>query len=408
MNSSNSIYDVIEALGESVVNAAGRLPERSPAGGEHRQPTSGGEQVGGLSAPAAVAGGPPDYLESGGKYCEKVSLNEVELKWEERKKEEKYEVVPCGCRSRFCKNCCIGLGLSLRERLLPVLETFKGLMMWTFTVDPKLFPTPAAAFAYVRDKRCIASVMRELRRRGFLHTGRYFFVVEWQMGQGDEAGTLMAHWHVLADADFIPVETVRQLWDRFRPDWAGPVEGDRPGFGSVWFSAPKFNDAKHAACYACKYLIKYPEKEYPQWVLDSHNIHRFSTSRGFWPPKAADEATEPTDDDSSASSDGSEQEDDQDQDVEDEAILPAARTTIAERLAKCGQKSVVVRVVDCVDPGTGEVSQRREFVCRLDASVATVAEALGMAMTEGRKKLDGLPRSALRSMSRFRERLGHQ
>ena len=361
MNGSSSIYDVIEGMA-----------------------LTGRERVGGSPAPAAAQDVVlPDYLESGRKHCEKEEPNEIELEWKEEKEEEKYEVVPCGCRSRFCKHCCVGLGLSLRERLLPVLETFTGLLMWTFTIDPKLFASPVEAFEYARENRCISNVMRELRRRGFLHSGRYICVVEWQMGKGEEEGTLMAHYHVLADSSFIPFETVCELWNRFRPEEAGPVEGDRPGFGSVRFSAPKFKNAKHAASYACKYLIKYPEKGYPQWVIDSHDIHRFSTSRGFWGNTAAEPA-EVSD--------------------EEESTTERPRRTIGEQLAECGKKSVLVKVVECIDPMTGELSERREFVWRLTATVQAVAQRLRMTVADGSKRLPGLDRSCLAMLDVFRER----
>jgi hypothetical protein len=282
--------------------------------------------------------------------------------------------------------------------LLPVLETFKGLMMWTFTVDPKLFGSPAEAFDYVRDERCISNVMRELRRRGFLHSNRYFVVVEWQMGKGDEPGTEMAHWHLLTDASFIPFELVCTLWNRFRPASAGPVEGDRPGFGSVRFSAPEFESAAHAAHYACKYLIKYPEKGYPAWVLDKEGqVHRYSTSRGFWGGGSDDSDADAAQGADCESGDGGKEE----AAAADEPR--AAHATVRERLAKCGERSVVVRVVEGVVPETGELVERREFVARLAVPVDVVARAVQRDLVEGERRLRGLSRSVLSLLQRFRE-----
>ncbi len=35
--------------------------------------------------------------------------------------------------------------------------------------------------------------------------------------------------------------------------------------------------------YASKYLTKYPENGFPDWVMDAtYRIRRYSTSRGFW------------------------------------------------------------------------------------------------------------------------------
>jgi hypothetical protein len=356
----------------------------------------GAGQPGRRPAPAAEVASdvPPSYLEIGGKHCEKRINNQPAPGEVFQCEEAHYEVVGCGCRSRFCKQCCVGLGLTLRERLVPILETFNGLLMWTFTVDPKLFPSPAAAFEYVREHRCISSVMRELKRRGLVHSGRYFVVVEWQMGKGDEEGTLMAHWHLLADASYIPFETVCELWNRFRPSWAGPVEGDRPGFGSVRFSAPKFESPKHAARYACKYLIKYPEKGYPEWVLNSSDIHRYSTSRGFWGETPPAESPE-------ADGDGSQVEAVLD-DLSREQPVTEPRTTIRERLARCGETTVLMKVAEFLNPDTGEVTCRKQFVWRLDAGLTAVAECLQRSVETGAKRLQEIPRSALAAVAKFK------
>ena len=60
---------------------------------------------------------------------------------EEEADYDRLEVRASGCRCRFCPDCCMGLGLKLRDRLLPILETFKGIQMWTFTIDPELIPS---------------------------------------------------------------------------------------------------------------------------------------------------------------------------------------------------------------------------------------------------------------------------
>lgn len=323
----------------------------------------------GVGQGEAEAASPParrassSYLESDGKHCDG-----------EKKEQEKYEIACVGCRSRFCRYCCVGLGLALRSRLMPILESFKGLMMWTFTLDPSLFTSPQAAYEYVRENRCISNTMRRLKQRGFLNTSRYFVVVEWQ------EQTQMPHFHVLADASFIPFNVVCELWNRFRPASAGPVQGQRPGFGSVRFTAPVFADAKHAACYACKYLITYPQFDYPAWVLDSHDIHRFSTSRGFWgdTPDAVPAQDEPAE---------SIEQEEEEEAIEAPAESEEPRTTIRERLSKCGEKAVVLRLAECVDEATGELTTRREFVGRLNTSLSTVASMLGVEVTEGKRRL---------------------
>lgn len=337
----------------------------------------GGEGEGaGSSGPRPAACS--DYLESVGKDCGTEPTSEV--------LSEEYEVRCCGCRIWFCPHCCTGRGLALRERLIPILQTFSGLLMWTFTVDPKLFASPAAAFKYVREKRCISETMRGLRRLGFLHSGRYFYVVEWQRD------TQMAHFHLLCDASFIPFDLVCSLWNRFRPTWAGPAEGSRPGFGSVRFSAPKFADARHAANYACAYLIKHPDQGYPEWIETSTDqVHRYSTSRGFWgtskvetPSKLDDmaEAEHAASDADCCPACGHEAEGSTDHcescgwSVLAEPV-ETPRLTIRERLAKCGEKSVLLKVRTFVDLSTGEQKMQRDFVALFEVSIKKVADALG-------------------------------
>ncbi|HLL89103.1 MAG TPA: hypothetical protein VK324_07345 [Tepidisphaeraceae bacterium] len=324
---------------------------------------NGGACRGARGAGSGTAAGPSGYLEPDQKDCDGSSSNHHD--------EPTYEIACVGCRSWFCKDCCTGRGLTLRERLVDVLATFTGRMMWTFTIDPTLFSSPAAAYAYVREKRCISNVMRRLRDRGHLHSNRYICVVEWQRE------TEMPHFHVLADASFIPFQLVCDLWNRYRPELAGPVQGARPGFGSVRFSAPRFADARHAACYCCAYLIKYPQHGYPAWVLDHRpkagvrvQVHRYATSRGFWGTAAdPDDAADPA---------AVEQEPQGNDLVDDAEDADDDGSTIRERLAKCGQRTVVLRLVPCVDPYTGELVTRREFVARLNVPLPDVVAAAGI------------------------------
>jgi integrase len=257
-------------------------------------------------------------------------LLEPERKSVDRKPQRKgeYELRACRCRSRFCPHCSLTEGLATKQRVLRAVKTFKALLMWTFTVDPKLFALPVIAYRHVQSERCIGEWVRSMWKAGYLHSRRYFCVVEWQMGKGEKAGTLMAHYHVLLDADFIPVERGQQRWDLFRPDTAGPVEAGRPGFGWAFVTKVKFASPEHAAHYACKYLLKQPEKGFPDWVLDSRGeIKRYWPSKGFYKVEGVEpeivEAVEVTDDD-----------------VETELESETAtelQSTIRERIGRCGK-----------------------------------------------------------------------
>jgi hypothetical protein len=183
----------------------------------------------------------------------------------------------CTCRSRFCPRCAVPLGLRLQRRLAERLASFRSVYMISLTIDPQLFSCQKDAYEYVRDKRCVARLVALLGKRGCLHTSRYFYVVEWQ------EDTEMPHFHLLLEADFIPFDDICEAWNSFRPEHAGPVLGNRPGFGSVRFSKSYRGDRRRfGANYVCKYLTKIPVEGYPKWVLESRNVRRFSTSRGFW------------------------------------------------------------------------------------------------------------------------------
>jgi hypothetical protein len=271
----------------------------------------------------------------------------------------------------------VGRGLALRGRLIPILGTFKAILMWTFTIDPKLFASPAAAYEHVKKKRCISNVMRRLRERGHLHTDRYICIVEWQKE------TEMPHFHVLADASFVPFDLVCELWNRFRPGSAGPVDGVRPGFGSVRFSAPRFKSPEHAARYACKYLIKHPVHGYPAWVLDTcGEVHRYSTSRGFWGACEEEEEHECSAD---SAVDGRYQ-----------------RRRIRDRLAECGRCCVVLKLVEGTDERTGEVVVRRSFVGLIGIGLTEACSFLERILADEQRRI-GIERE---EVSRLLRRFG--
>ncbi|HQY89400.1 MAG TPA: hypothetical protein PK402_12180, partial [Tepidisphaeraceae bacterium] len=161
------------------------------------------------------------------------------------------EIRSCGCKNWFCSRCCTSLGLNLRRKLLPIIERWKHPMMLTLTIDPQLFESPDAAFRFVTDRSCIGRTMQHLRRAGVLNGVHWFAVIEWQANG-------WPHWHLLVDADRIPFDVLTAAWNQNWSKSAERIALGRPGFGSVRFTRPRFKDARHAASYATKYLIKHP------------------------------------------------------------------------------------------------------------------------------------------------------
>ncbi|MCA9092040.1 MAG: hypothetical protein KDA68_01025 [Planctomycetaceae bacterium] len=148
--------------------------------------------------------------------------------------------------------------------------------MWTLTIDPTLFSGPEEAFRYVREHRCSAEFVRFLHRHGYLNSPRFFYVVEWHKNG-------YVHYHLLIDTNYVPHSVARDAWNRFRPVWCAPVQGSRPGFGSVWFSKRDFESSSHAIGYVTKYLVKPPRHPYPEWVMNFNGrIKKYGLSHGFW------------------------------------------------------------------------------------------------------------------------------
>lgn len=189
------------------------------------------------------------------------------------------EIRKCGCNSWYCEDCAKRRGYALRAELVPILESFTGLLLITLTVDPTLFNSPLDALMYIREKTCIGVLMQKLHRAGHLHTRRYFNILEFQKNGHP-------HYHMLLDASFIPKNILQQSWDSFRPTHLPQPEGKRPGFGATWISVGNFEGgAIHAARYATKYLVKIPDHGFPDWVLqlgESIRVPRYSCSKKFW------------------------------------------------------------------------------------------------------------------------------
>jgi hypothetical protein len=261
-----------------------------------------------------------------------------------------YEVSKCRCESWFCPDCCKIMGYKLRARLIPVLGTFQGLFMVTLTVDPLLFPDPKTAYLYMQKRRCIGRTTQDLDRLKYIYSRRYLYVVEWQKN------TEQAHFHILLDASYIPWDSLLASWSKHRPPEAGAVVGNRPAFGTVLFSAPKFDsNPLYAARYATKYLIKTPEYGFPDWVLDmgkERRIRRFDTSKGFWGNPAKPHSKNPY-----------------------PKRTPQAKS-YRERLTLCGNGVNIIEIASVLDPSTGEVKTIRQWVGKLDVEARKVIEKL--------------------------------
>jgi len=355
--------------GELGNTGASAGPGRSGAG-EHRP------------GPAAEGG---SLFQSYGHCCDKEEVSSSEFVSDQVHSPEDlgevvgeaYRIRPCRCRRWFCEWCGPRLGARLRDRLLARLAAFNGVYGITLTLDGNLFASPEKGWQYVMDERLLARLVRELHRRGHLHSKAYFWAVEFQ---GD---TKQAHWHLLLDATFVPYGEIVEIWSRFRPPTAPPLpepitaenyKGHAPAFGSVRYT-PSDNREK-AAYYATKYLTKSPRDGYPDWALDHEGrMPRYGHSHRFFPrlsghdpmcfcAQCCGEVEPPS-----------------------KARFPKKpraksaqprreRKTIRERLAECGQSCTVVRVKRVRLPDGSIVDGKGRFEGKFEIPFREVCEFL--------------------------------
>ncbi len=196
----------------------------------------------------------------------------------------------CGCGSVWCGDGCgVVQGLRVRDRLRAELEKFRCPMQLVVTVDRELFPDgPESAFRWVQEVNALSEFVKRLRRGGWLHNGKYFRVLEFQMKTSPDG---WPHWHIVVDSFFIPFFEIAESWAV--AGWGGKrgvlrwgqrpktVIGSRPVFGSVRFTDK--GSVSRIVNYLTSYLVKQPVGGLPEWVLDTQlQLRRWSTSRGFW------------------------------------------------------------------------------------------------------------------------------
>lgn len=260
--------------------------------------------------------------------------NTVTPPWEESPPRLQVEFTTCRCRLWLCPHCARVETIKLRHKLMPVLATFKHVMMLTLTVDPSLFTSPQQAYQYLTTQRCVARTMQDLRRLLNRDGLRYVAVLEFQKH------TLMPHYHVLVETDYVPHEALGRLWGKHRPCEAGPPDDSRPSFGFVSYTTYGYQTADVTR--AVEYAVKVPEHGYPAWVLNlggpAGRVRRYATSREFSSVAAAKHRQ------SAAST--------------KPRTKRKSERTYAERLNGCGSSVHLVTRKEWIDHRTGEVSER--------------------------------------------------
>jgi hypothetical protein len=201
-----------------------------------------------------------------------------------------------------------------------------------------------------------------------------------------------AHFHLLLEAEFIPFVELCRLWGRNRPksapawphSYAESLKGVAPEFGTCQISkgdkSRPFADAKHAACYALKYMMKQPEYGYPEWVFDAMNagsrIRLYESSRKLLPTKP----TKKHEADGKGEVAGDEHPAECFCESCRESATPTTarvRRTVEERLAECGKRAAVLEVTERKDAAGAVIASNRRFVRMLEVLFVDVLMMVG-------------------------------
>lgn len=186
------------------------------------------------------------------------------------------------CQNSYCMTCGHGWGYRVRLRMVEGLTKFTTYrpIMLTLTVDPERFEHPQDAVDWVHRGSRIAKTLHMMKKAGHVHGGRFVWVLEFHRSG-------WPHWHVAVDSAFVPHGDLQAEWDR---------RGREGRMGHVWCGKKRFGNRLHAALYMSKYMTKYPEHGWPEWVTESKDVYRrFGASKGLL-PRVTPAAEEPESD----------------------------------------------------------------------------------------------------------------
>ena len=177
---------------------------------------------------------------------------------------ERVELRTCRCWSRCCQGCAPILGRRVQSRLLAGVRAWKNPRMMTLTVDRSHFAGPEDAYKKITEGRFLPRLMEALG------VDRWVRVLEFQMKTGEG----WPHWHVLIDKEGRRGHVdYREAWRLWHDTW---------GIGGLDVTNNKrLRDRPVADVirYLCKYMVKFPEKGFPSWVLALCNVRFVQGSR---------------------------------------------------------------------------------------------------------------------------------
>lgn len=204
-----------------------------------------------------LGGGPPLPAAGGGGRLEQELLNGSELDGGGGVV-ERLHVVGCRCKSWACPTCGVAYWGRVRRRVMAYAPWFTRPAILTFTMDPKNFSGPEAAFEYVRRGGYLRRLMRLL---GFK---KAFIVMAFHPNRPE-----WVHWHVVVDMADLPGGRFDfgRVWALWRDKWK------IGGWDASWNKGKQYRDGKQAFGYAVGYC-QHQSGVVAEWALRRKRLPR--------------------------------------------------------------------------------------------------------------------------------------
>jgi hypothetical protein len=267
-----------------------------------------------------------------------LELERIKVTFDHQQLEEPfYKIHSSKCKSWLCPKCRVGKGLALKESLMNKAYLFKEPRLYTITINREFFKNPAEAYHYVMDNKFIARLLtKEMKIKCWI------WILEAQEKNGDG----WPHWHILIDVADLPTKWYNRTTKKSQYTKPENTRGWRKynnffdlnkihrllhkwKIGGCYLSEKKssFKSPRHAINYIVKYLIKTPERFFPQWMLHYTGLRFYNPSKALGSMSAEPRKVKPK-----------EQEEEQEEEEPEEKEKKTKPRLPIDRISECGLK----------------------------------------------------------------------
>ena len=264
------------------------------------------------------------------------------------------KICSAGCGRIVCPGCRVKSGLKRRADMIATLKKARQtnmkngvLWMWTLTIDPKKYDSPAEAHGDITTNERIRKLAKKM---GWEY---WCWVLEWH-----KSG--WPHWHVLVWAR----NSLRHEHSEVARAWGHHVLYTRSS-DRKWAGLNATEKIEKATHYVTKYLTKPGESQTPDWVLDSTKRIRMYGASTAWRQTLATVS-------------------DEERDAARSPLVgdggPEERKTHRAAISECGTQAVLLRAFI-----TAHGEMRHEFVGKINLpfrSVKAAANRLSLVTPE--------------------------